>query len=673
MISIPLRLDLALEEGSHYQEVIELERSVLFSFFNENALIQKFFILPSQDLINKIDRPFLIVKGTENSNCGSYLVFARPQYFPKYFSLDLYFCPDLENINEAELIRLGPLVGQFNSIIEQGLSYAPTGDTKLNIIPIDINCTVLIFTVNDLYPSSMIIKFHNQEKESFAFILDNHLQQYFGDNQYSDNPLSLDYFINTKTQYYPTYLANFLQQIEFFDTKTGRNFYSYYSNSKGKDLQPIFSYSSIEDRPEKKYFPLIIGNQVIPDIWTAAGGNQMSYFLRDCKVNDNEYYTLWKNVFIKNNKADNIFLLDDTIQKRDFSEEPIDIIFNKTTIQENGEGVHYIIKNSSLTKDIVLKVYKNNVFLKNIHLIPRNSRLTPIEVNDEINIEAVSAVGDNSFIIKGEPGDSIKLYVVVDDVEKLKYIKIEYINNNFREINMILKNGENKLIANASCITSYCNIKAFVKKNNNEKVYYQSAFIKDSYFHQFLLIGKTENSVKCTISLKNNDADYTNVPVYQSSLPSQGIEWTNVASIDKIEQIFKIKYLGEYYYCNFILFHIPAQNRDISENTIRCIYDDIRWIRGQTNPSNYSRLPVISSQGNLSTYGSTYLYPQVNISVKATMGSDEQLMQKLPMMWIFTNGTYEEMSEYHQQKNCYFSPEAIISLIKNAEEWEAET
>lgn len=673
MISIPLRLDLALEEGSHYQEVIELERSVLFSFFNENALIQKFFILPNQDLINKIDRPFLIVKGTENSNCGSYLVFARPQYFPKYFSLDLYFCPDLENINEAELIRLGPLVGQFNFIIEQGLSYAPTGDTKLNIIPIDINCTVLIFTVNDLYPSSMIIKFHNQEKESFAFILDNHLQQCFDDNQYATTSSSIDSFLNLKTQYYPTYIRNFLQQIEFFDTRTGRNFYSYYSGSQDKDLQPIFSYSSIEDRPEKKYFPLIIGNQVIPDIWIAAGGNQMSYFLRDCKVNDNEYYTLWKNVFIKNNKADNIFLLDDTIQKRDFSEEPIDVIFNKTTIQENGEGVHYIIKNSSLTKDIVLKIYKNNVFLKNIHLIPRNSRLTPIEVNDEINIEAVSTVGDNSFIIKGEPGDSIKLYVVVDDIEKLKYIKIEYINNNFREVNMILKNGENKLIANASCVTSDHNIKAFVKKNNNEKVYYQSAFIKDSYFHQFLLIGKTENSVKCTISLKDNDIDATNVPVYYSSLPSSdGVEWINVASIDKIEQIFKIKYLDEYYYCNFILFHIPSQNRSASNNNIRCIYNDVRNKKGQVYLSGGTTGIALSSQNNLSTYGSTYLYPQVNISVKTTMDADEQLMQKLPMMWIFTNGTYEEMSEY-QQKNCYFSPEAIISLIKNAEEWEAET
>ena len=668
MIKVPLILDLTLDNEYGYCNSLTFEIEALLKFFDTNAIIQKYFTIIDR-YWKEYDRPFLILKGTENSNVGSYIVYCDVETEYTSFSFTLYYCSDLNNLSSSNLTEVGPLLTFYNPNLRTAEeNYRWQGNSQLNIIPMSVNQTILLFGFNDSYMCSMIAICKNQNVYSYQIIING--------SKTGNSSWIQDYTIGTDG-------INLVSAVESFSTAHGRN---YYRQTLGAvEPVPALQRMNLDNKETRKVFPLVVGDQIFFDIWCCDGKQPFSIFLRKCKIDDIEYFTLWKNILIKDNNADIIISGDTSLVKRNFEEQPLEVFLYKTELQSGANGVHFIFKNESAEQNININVYKNNIKVKTWNLNHRGIVLPTITVNDTIELNNITClVGDNSHVLKGTYQDKILLTYTVNSIENLslQYLNITYVNNAFRNINIKNENGANQIIAKGQCSTDAwtrdIKIKSqgYLFKNNNDTAYYSSAFIENSFYHSILMIGSTEDSVKTTAILKDENEN----SVEEIRLQGYYNHQYDYCSIKKEEQqIFKVVYNAKTYYCNFVIFNILI---DMScryhENTINTDYGYAGQAHTEERVGNSSFVygEDVKLYRNLfyrQTWDNNgYYLPEVTPTVnQSTTFSTDDYFAKYPMMWIYTNGTPVDMSDYFMNKeNCYFSPEAVISLINNIEEWE---
>jgi hypothetical protein len=150
---------------------LEFERKVLTEFYNSNSLMVDFFVLPEWQ---EGEKPYLILKGTENSTVGSYVIYVNVRTEYTCYNLMLYYCPKLSEINPSTNIEVGPLTTFYNTdIYAKKANDHKGGDPDLVIIPISTSCTVLAFTFNDMLNVCGLITIYNSKGIKYINIITN--------------------------------------------------------------------------------------------------------------------------------------------------------------------------------------------------------------------------------------------------------------------------------------------------------------------------------------------------------------------------------------------------------------------------------------------------------------------------------------------------------------------
>lgn len=310
MIKIPLQFDLTNNKYGPIpvwnNAAIDLKKGILTEFFNASPLISNFFLMPEE--WGEGENPYLILKGTEDSLKGGYLIYADTYYQAdagndpvEYYALKVYYCPNMNEISISEKIYVGPLTSFYNpNLSTKKANNHKSGDPELCIIPISTNCTSLIFTFNDMLNSCGMINIFKNKGHCYINIITN------GSDTDNWRWLPNNFQWDGDTGSYSRY--NLIRSVDLFNTKTGR---TYCKDSLGKTYPvPIFQSQYLGIMNNRKYFPLMIGDQFVPDIWFCDGGQPFHSFLREVVIDDVKYFTLWKNILIKNNELDNILLGD---------------------------------------------------------------------------------------------------------------------------------------------------------------------------------------------------------------------------------------------------------------------------------------------------------------------------------------------------------------------------
>lgn len=730
MIKIPLNLHTSCPYGGNYRFNDQLKRGVLLEFLTHDKIISHFFGIRDEDWSNFDVEPYLYLKGfngkfilkvngsdrenqTRSRGNNPTVITAPPEDY-REITIDLYYRPlGYSNATDEQYISyitIYPNDDNFERDMHTGYNLYPPA--YLCVIPINAKCTAFIFTYNSMLLPVTCFIFNEKDNEKYLSIFGYERKQ----TRFRDNIEWSNYWeiwLEKNSDYGTTYTSDNIQQelfeyfYLFYDTKS--NSMSYNKTDKQRQqltdvLKPyFFAYDSLNSLQTRDYYPLVVGDCFIPDVYILNGGANTSLYLRETKIDDISYYSLFNNILIKNNDVDGLLLDNSSVQPvRDFLENPLEICIFKGEIEAGSSGIQIILNNFNNSISVPVKVYKNNNLYDQWPLPHINQEFSNFTVN---NKAFGSYAGESSHIVRGNPGEIVKITTVITDIEAIKRISYSYSQTFLTEDNIKAPSALDTVILNTNLFGN-SNRPFQLKRIGAGDIYYTTVF---PFSLRSDLMGYSSGT--CFLLLSQTSQDLDNIYWEQNVSDTLTKEWTPMNPPFRVgynnktcfygkSNIFTISYENETWYGRLVWGTASFQRTGDGDCTIQRgaffgldetgydSYDFYLYGLGQTpegykNSDFYKNSKFITGYQTYPTVGYTFSdvswnRRKENLScVRLMPAEDTSVFWQLPCYSGVTEIHYKIFEDNYDTgvidpKNA-FSPEAAYNLITMIHEWEKKT
>lgn len=702
MINIPTSLSFFNIEGVGYPTYpnwLFYKRKLINEFYESSKEIQQFVEYPEENDYFK-ENPYLIIKNKEGQTNG-YILKAVVQsnsqtasgWDPQIqYSLSLYYCDNLEEINDNNLTYI------FNTFFIGYLTVSYYGDRGISdqsgknkqfnfnytIIPINANCEALLFTHNetDLKPYFCFIRYKKNSDYIFVF-----LRLTPGYTNGTESYASISQTYNSPDT---DFSSSHNRRLEFYSTKEGRIF----SQQNDNVHYNLFYWDKINQAEmSKTYYPLKVGDDFIPDVWFFNGGNALPHEINEVSLDGVDYYSFYFNILIKNNRCDDVWKEKiKNVEKQIVSDDNVEIILNEYEITDiASQGAHFVLNNASSTEDYIVRFYVNNVLYKMGTLEHKGTILaSDLKIDDVSSGNIYRSYGDKPFLIKANYGDkiSIRYYGKLTN-----NVRILYANLAFQEKNFCTDENNTVLFKSKIYKTDGETLakEVEVKKTNTNMTYYTLTNFLDTSFGDIGFLAMSENS-SIGIQVNKTDSGEGTTDCYaekyiipQSSMSTYKVEFS--LNNDKKTYYINSNILSfgwKNSYGNFssgidwnrirlgwmnTWRHLGDNGEGTARGFENCVYnlDTSNLYYASTQFSSHGYYDNITA--NLNTQSI------IDENSYLTQGDNVNKYKQLNTMicYSLTNhlGTDEiDNTKSPEANKCWMSPEAIYNLATLIESWE---